>query len=338
MLAARLRSKENLLVVEAPAPTPGPGEVRVKLRYIGVCGTDAHLFKGERAAPADLIIGHEGFGAIDAVGADVDPNRIGERIAIEPNFPCGSCVTCAKGHGAVCPNKRSIGVTETGCLAHYAVVPSNFAWSVPDELDDLNAALIEPSAVAYHAFRKANLRAGQSIFVLGLGAIGLLLTQIARAFDVEVYASDLSPQKMALGEKLGARPVAPALDAASRTTMAGQLADISNLSAVMECAGGAHTLGLAIEIAPRGSSVVMVGLATSPLQLTPIDVIRRGISLIPSLIYEHPRDFPETIDLIASGRIRPAEIVSNIYTLPEAATAIARTASGDETKALVRIV
>lgn len=337
MLAARLRGKENLLVVEAPAPEPGPGEVRVKLRYIGVCGTDAHLFKGERPAPADLIIGHEGFGVIDAVGADVAPSRVGERIAIEPNYPCGVCVTCAKGHGAVCPSKRSIGVNETGCLAHYAVVPSNFAWRVPDGLDDLNAALIEPAAVAYHAFRKANVRAGQSIFVLGLGAIGLLLTQIARAFDVEVYASDLSPEKMTLGEKLGARTIAPALDAETRANMAKQLAEIGNLAAVMECAGGPHTLALAIETAPRGATVVMVGLATAPLQLTPIDIIRRGISLIPSLIYEHPRDFPETIDLIASGRITPAEIVSNIYALPDAATAIARTASGDETKALVRI-
>ncbi len=209
MQAGVLTAPRSIELQTRPVPEPGPGEVRIRMTAVGICGSDVSLFQGHRPDLAfPLIIGHEGIGYVDKLGAGVSHPVPGTRVVIEPNYPCGQCDYCWQGRGNICPNKRIIGVLETGCFAEYAVVPAAFAWPVPDSVSDADAVVIEPTAVALHTLYASPARPGDTLAVVGLGAIGLLVTHLAQRMGYRVLAYDRVPEKIRLATELGAEPIA----------------------------------------------------------------------------------------------------------------------------------
>lgn len=172
MRAAYLIKPNQIEIKSIPIPEPQPGEVRIKLQKVGICGSDVHLFLGHRHLENPTIIGHEGLGMIDKIGPEVTDRKMGERVAIEPNIPCMQCVYCYSGRGNICIHKRVIGVNEAGCFAEYICLPESFCWNIPDGISDSDALTLEPAAVAYHSLFTSNAKPGDSIAVVGLGAIG----------------------------------------------------------------------------------------------------------------------------------------------------------------------
>ena len=168
---------------------PGPGECRVKLRMTGICGSDVHLFQGHRLLNHPMVLGHEGLGTIEVVGPDVHHRMVGQRVVIEPNIPCGRCAFCLTGKGVICPDKQVIGLNRLGCFASQVIVPAEFCWPVPEEITDADAVVIEPQAVGVQALFNSSARPGDTIAVVGLGAIGLLLTHLAVSLGFRVLAS-----------------------------------------------------------------------------------------------------------------------------------------------------
>lgn len=305
MRAAVLMAPCQVEIQDVPTPSLAAGEVLIEPMRVGICGSDVSLFQGHRSAPYPLVLGHELVGRVAAVTADGSNLRVGQRVVVEPNYPCGSCRFCRAGRGSICPNKQSMGVTVPGCFADFVAAPAEFVWPLPDTISDLDAATIEPLTVALHALWQSGVRMGDTIAVVGCGVIGLLLIHAAARQGVRTLALDKLHSKLESARRLGAITTEPEDPKA--------LWEAENVTTVFECAGASATVELSIRNAPRGSRVLLLGLASSPATFVPFNVVRQGISIEPSLIYDHPADFARSISLVANGTLQPSTIVSDTF-------------------------
>ncbi len=185
MRVAVLNRPGEIEILDRPEPEPGPHEVRVRVAAVGVCGSDTHYYDhgriGSFVVKSPLVLGHEGSGVIDAVGAGVDPGRVGRRVSIEPGVPCRSCEQCLGGRYNLCPQMRFHATPPVdGSLAELVVVHEAFAHPVPDSVSDEAAALLEPLSVGIWSARKAQIGIGSRVLVTGAGTIGLMAVQVAR--------------------------------------------------------------------------------------------------------------------------------------------------------------
>lgn len=322
MRAAVLVKPLQIELGEHPIPKPGHGQLRIRLQEVGICGSDVHYFGGHRPLPEPTIIGHEGWGYIDALGEGVK-RELGERVVVDPNAPCGNCTYCARGQATVCPNKRTIGLNAPGCFAEYVLIPADFAHKLPDSIAAQDAVTIEPTAVAFHALKKAALTKGDAIYVLGLGAIGMLITHLAVEQGLKVYANDLNPVLQEKAYEFGA--------------LQGDWKS-EDIRVIFECTGSALATSQLMADAPRGVSVILLGLSEKPASFTPLDLVRRGISIQGSLIYDHPEDFQSVIQLIEDGKIQPHKIISKYIPLADVQAGLQAATDGHPGKIVVQIV
>jgi 2-desacetyl-2-hydroxyethyl bacteriochlorophyllide A dehydrogenase len=321
MRAAYLTGPKSIVFRDEAVPEPGPGELRIRLEEVGICGSDVHYFGGHRPLPGPTIIGHEGWGYIDAVGSGVQ-RQLGERVVVDPNAPCGKCMYCDRGQATVCPNKRTIGLNAPGCFAEYVIIPADFAHALPESVSAADAVTIEPTAVAFNALKHASLKVGDTIYVLGLGAIGMLITHLAIQRGLIVYVGELNTTLLEKAVSFGAR------------TGDWQAADVR---VVFECTGSAAATTQLCADSPRGASIVLLGLSEKSASFTPLDLVRRGISIRGSLIYDHPEDFQTVIQLISNGKINPGQIISKYIPLAELEAGLIAASSGHPGKIVVQI-
>ncbi|MVM30554.1 alcohol dehydrogenase catalytic domain-containing protein [Spirosoma sp. HMF4905] len=334
MQAGLLTAARSIGIQQRPIPEPGPGEVRLKMKLVGICGSDVSIFQGHRPdLKFPLIIGHEGIGYVDKLGDGVSHLQPGERVVIEPNYPCGHCDYCWQGRGNICINKRIIGVLETGCFAEYAVISANFAWRIPDTISDEDAVVIEPTAVALHTLYSSPARPGDTIAVVGLGAIGLLVTHLAQKMGYTVLAYDRVQEKVNLASSYGAIPIS----ADATTALIAAIWKGANVHTVFECAGAAPAFTLSVEAAPRGAYVVVAGLSDKPSAITEFGMTRQGINIITSIIYQHPVDFRRTIGLIETGFIQPGRIISARESFSNLPSAIEVACAGQHAKIVLTL-
>ena len=204
MKALRLHGPGDLRLADEPAPIPGPGEVLVRVTAVGICGSDLHWYDesaiGDAVLTRPLVLGHEAAGVI------VDGPRAGQRVALDPQIPCGACDTCAAGRGHLCPRVRFLGHSVTdGAMRELLAWPAANLVPLPDGIDDAAGAMLEPLGVGIHALRLARVRPGDSVGVFGCGPIGLLLIQLARAAGATtIVATDRLPHRVAAARRLGA--------------------------------------------------------------------------------------------------------------------------------------
>lgn len=338
MKAAFLNKPKEIEIKNVKITEPKEGEIRIKLKMIGVCGSDVHLFLGHRLLDNPNIIGHEGLGYIDKIGKGVTGRTIGERVVIEPNIPCRKCKYCQSGRGNICINKRVIGVNESGCFAEYINLPTEFCWTVPDTISDADAVTIEPTAVGVHALLASKAKFGDTIAVIGLGAIGLLLTHLALSLGYKVFVTEINQSKLKMATDLGA--IAANTEGGTVEEQSTGLAktwEENDVVAVFECAGSAHTASLATASAPRGSEIVLIGLSGNLATFKPLKIAREGITIVPSIIYDHPFDFKRTIQLIASKIIKPSFIISQYKALDDIQAALELAAKGDDSKIVITV-
>ena len=331
MKAALLVSPEKIVFEDIPTPLPGADEVLVQPMLAGVCGTDISIYKGHRPAPYPFVLGHEVFGRVMELGKNVAKLELGQRVIVEPNYPCGECALCRRGRGAVCSHKRAMGVNIPGCYSEYAVAPAEFVWPIPDEISDRDAVTIEPLAVSLHGLLQSGAKQGDTVAVLGCGVVGLLLVQAAVDAGVCVIAHDRFADKLAMARFLGAESVPENEDTAI-------LWERWNLTTVFECAGVPATVELALAAAPRGADVVLLGLSSQPACFVPVRVVREGINIHTSMIYDHPVDFARAITLVASGRLCPSKVVTDVYALADIGAALEYAAGGTAGKVLIDMV
>ncbi len=337
MIQALISEPKTIKINESNMPEPGKNEVLVKLSMTGICGSDVHLFNKGREANNLLVAGHEGIGFIEKTGEEVSSQRKGERVVIEPNIPCRICTECISGRSHVCRNKRIIGVSEHGCFAEYVVVPAEFAHFLPSSISNEDAVTIEPVTVAYSALMRSGAKPGDTILVIGLGAIGLLVAHVALALGYRVFVSDPVKDKVRQTIKQGAIDINNDASEMMGSSELKKICEEENIYTIFECAGSEKTATIAIQSAPHGAEVVLLGLSAKPATFIPFDTCKTGVRINFSLIYEHPFDFKRVIQLINSEKIAPGFIITNYFPLKDLQAALELASTGKESKIVIRI-
>ena len=328
MKAALLYEPKKIEIGESDVPQLGMDEILIKPKLAGICGSDVSLFTGHRIPNAyPLRLGHEVVGNVVAVGENVKQVKIGQRVIVEPNFTCGECLYCRSGRSNICPNKKSLGVTISGCFAEQFAAPAEFVWPVSDLISDQDAVTIEPLAVSLHALWQSGTQIGDTVAVIGCGATGLLLIQASIAQGMHVIAHDIFASKQEMARQLGAF-VGANQDVAS-------LWNDRGVTTVFECAGASSTVELALNAVPRGGQVVLLGLSSSSASFTPLKFVREEIRMSGSIIYDHPIDFERTIALVEKGTLSPKSIISHIFPLQEIGHAMQLASTGEHGKILL---
>ncbi len=317
MKSAVFYGKHDVRMVEAEKPVPAQGELLVKVMACGVCGTDVHIFEGDKGA-ADCtpptILGHEFAGIVEEVGSDVTDFRPGDRVCVDPNDVCGACDACRSGRAQFCTAIRGIGTTVNGGFAQYCAVPAKQAYRLSDGTSFEQGAMAEPLACCLHGIDMCDIRPGHSVMVIGGGMIGLLMVQLARLSGAaSVTLLEPVEGKRDQGRRLGADLCLDPLkqDVPQELRRNG----IRRIDCVIECAGLPSTIAQAIEYASHQSTVMMFGL-TKPdetVSIRPFDIFRKEVVLKASFI--NPYTQGRAVELINSGRIDVSSMVYEVCPL-----------------------
>ncbi len=253
---------------EIPIPAIGDRDVLVRVRAAGICHSDAHYRAGTSPVrPLPMTLGHEVAGVVEKVGTAVTGVKPGDRVCLHYNVTCGSCTACASGNEQFCEHCLMIGHYTDGGFAQFISVPARNALALPAEIPfEQGATLMCASATAYHALRKAGLRAGETAAIIGVGGLGMSAVQLARAFGaLTVFAVDIREESLSLAGSYGAVPVnartADPVEEIRRLT-GGRGVDVA-----VELIGMSKTMHQAVQcLAPLGRAV-LVGITREPLTL-----------------------------------------------------------------------
>lgn len=321
-----------------PLPVPGPGEVLLRNRAAGVCGTDVHIYKGEPGASPvrpPVVLGHEYAGEVCAVGPGVDALRPGDHVAIDPNIYCGACRACRTGKKQHCAHMDAIGVGRDGGFAEYSRVPAAQCFLLDPALPFEAGALTEPLACCLHGIDLAGIRPGDHVYIIGGGAIGLLMVQLARLSGAAtVTLSEPVAARRERGLQLGAdwalAPQEGVYPAAAPKALREGGADV-----VIECAGRPAATQRAFEAAARGAAVLLFSVPAPdtvfPLRL--FDVFQKELKIMGSFV--NPDTHQRAVDLLNAGRIQTAPLITHRFPVAQTEDAIRMQMSPEAIKVLV---
>ena len=315
MRAAVLVGPGECAVAEVPVPVAGPGEVVVDVERVGVCGTDVEFFTGEMAylhqghAHFPMRLGHEWAGTVSAVGAGVDAGWVGRRVTGDTMLGDGTCRRCRRGHQHVCGQRQEVGIRggRDGALAERLAVPATSLHALPDSVDAVLGALVEPGGNALRAARAAEARPGGRVLVLGPGTIGLLTAMFVRAAGAEVHVLGL------------ALDVVRGLGFANAWT-ADTLPDVP-FDAVVDASNAATLPARALDLVEPSGRVVYIGLAGSPSTIDTRILALKDVTAV-GILSASP-GLAATIRAYAAGDVDPRPLVAATVGLDQVGAVLA---------------
>lgn len=323
---------------DLPDPEPGPGEALVRVEAAAVCASDVHILRDRFPYEPPLVLGHEFCGIVERAGPGAGGATPGQRVVCENNpAACGTCRVCASGYPNLCPAKRAIGFRSDGCFAGRVKVPAGLLHRVPAGVPASAAALSEPLAVAVQAVEdRCGVQAGDTVVVLGPGAIGLLAAQVARAEGaarVLVAGTRRDAARLAAARGLGFEALdvdGTDLPARVRELTGGIGADV-----VVECSGAEPAIGLAARLLRRAGRMAVVGITGRPAVAVPWDLL---VSLGASVLCSYGarrRNWVTAMGYLGTGRVDAAALVTRTLPLERWAEAFAQTESGEGIRVLL---
>jgi len=316
MKALYYEGDQNFSLRETELPALLPGEVRLKMAYVGVCGTDIHIYHGKmdaRVKPPQ-IIGHEVSGVIAEVGKDVTDWKVGDPVTVRPLYP-GTEVPSDNGFRHIGKNLKFIGIDTPGGMQEYWNVPAFTLHKLPDKLSLKIGALIEPLAVACHDIRLSNLKAGENVVVLGGGPIGLLIAMVARSKGARVLVSEVNESRLGFIRSLGFETVNPlTMDLIANVD---HFTDHALADIVFEVSGAQPAVSVMTQLCRIRGRIVMVAIHPEPRQVDLFQFFWKEIQLLGARVYE-PEDFDEAIQLASSGNLPLKELITETAPLSEA--------------------
>ena len=322
-----LQSPRSFRTEEVAVPKPAPGEALVRIRKVGICGSDIHLYRhgriGDIVITSPLVIGHECMGEVASVGPGADPALVSKRVAVEPQFFCGKCRWCIAGKTNVCPAQTFIGLPPRhGAMQEYMAHPAALLKELPDSVSDEAGVVLEPLAVALHAVNLVKIRQGQTVVILGTGVIGTLVLMLLGLYGgVRVICVDVLPERLERAGRMGATTVL-AVSGRPNDAVAGIMAlcGPSGADVIFECAGADDTLWVMCEVACPAGHVAVVG--THPenrISFSSGSARRKGLTL--RFVRRSLNALPDCIRLAASGAVKPEAIVTHTFAAGRAAKA-----------------
>lgn len=337
MKASRFLGNKTFAVTDLPMPHAGPGELVLRNQVCGVCGTDVHIYHGEPGS-ADVnppvVLGHEYSGEVVEVGEGVTGFAVGDHVTVDPNIYCGHCAYCQNGKKQLCPSMEAIGVTRDGGFAQYSRIPASQAFKLEPTVPWEAAAMAEPLACCLHGIDLAGIQVGDKVCVVGGGAIGLLMVQLAKLSGAsQIVLSEPNEKRRQVGLQLGANAAIDPTRPDAQEAFAQVLGGGANV--VIECVGNVPAVKSAFQFAGKGATVLLFSVpkvdATFDLPL--FDVYKKELTIKGSFV--NPDTHARAVALINSGKVDFDPIITHRFTLDQLPEAIAMQMSDASIKVVV---
>ena len=337
MKASRFLGNKTFAVTDLPTPHAGPGELVLRNQVCGVCGTDVHIYHGEPGS-ADVnppvVLGHEYSGEVVEVGKGVTGFAVGDHVTVDPNIYCGHCAYCQNGKKQLCPSMEAIGVTRDGGFAQYSRIPASQAFKLEPTVPWEAAAMAEPLACCLHGIDLAGIQVGDKVCVVGGGAIGLLMVQLAKLSGAsQIVLSEPNEKRRQVGLQLGANAAIDPTRPDAQEAFAQVLGGGANV--VIECVGNVPAVKSAFQFAGKGATVLLFSVpkvdATFDLPL--FDVYKKELTIKGSFV--NPDTHARAVALINSGKVDFGPIITHRFTLDQLPEAIAMQMSDASIKVVV---
>ena len=319
MLRTTLVSPKNFITEELPDASAGAGEVLIEIKRMGICGSDIHAYYGEHPfVPAPITLGHEFSGVVTALGEGVKNIKIGDRVTAMPQIYCGECYNCKIGRYNICSSLTVIGCQCAGAGQKLLPVNSRLIIKLPDAMSMDRGAMLEPAAVGVHACKRAGGVKDKKIIVMGAGTIGNLTAQSALAMGAaSVIITDKSAHRLELAKQCGISHTATpeSLRARVAENFGADGADI-----IIECVGVGETVDQAVQIARKGTDIVIAGVFGKCASVDMGLVQDKELRLTGTLMYT-AESWRDAMDFFASGAMNPDPLVSKRFKYNEFAGA-----------------
>ena len=325
--------------IERPS-APGPGDVLVRVKAVGICGSDVHGYTGVsgRRTPG-MVMGHELAGVVSEAGPGVQSLRHGDRVTIDPLISCGQCDSCLAGKEQICRQRRTIGVNmgKMGGFSEYVIAPARNCVTIAEEISFGEGLMAEPLAVGLHAVRVAVPEPGEPVLVLGGGTIGLcILVSLLQTSIETVYVTDLLPRKLELIAQIGGKP----LDANSTdlAALAKEATGGRGFARIIDAVATSDTIRQAVPALAPGGTLVLVGLARPNVEFALYDLVTQERSFRGSYAFA-AAEFREATEWINSRRVDVRPMLQERCALEDAADMFRRKAEGgsDAVKIIVEV-
>ncbi len=321
MQALMMTAIKKLELVDVPMPAiERPDDVLIKVRSVGVCGSDLHGYTGHtgRRIPP-LIMGHEATGEVVAVGEAVTDLPVGSRIATQTIAFCGKCAQCLAGRRAICENRRIMGMTHPGAYAEYVSWSAGSACKLPDSLSFEDAALVEPLSVAVHAVGLAHIRPYDTAFIVGAGPIGLLTLAVLKHTGVSrIIVSDASDGRLEAARSLGAQVTINPTRQKPREVV-NEYTDGSGVDVSFEAVGLSQTAQQTLDVTRNKGLIVWIGNNQRMIEIDMQAVVTRELTVLGSYGMTD-EEFRRSLHMLADGRIPARQLINRRAVLSEGPT------------------
>ncbi len=314
---------------------PGPHEVLVKNMAAGICGTDVHIYHGEKGATEvnpPVVLGHEYAGIVEAVGEGVTAVQPGDCVTIDPNIYCGKCYHCRKGNKQFCDHMTAVGVNMDGGFAHYSMVPEAQVFKMNPEAGFEAMAMAEPLACCVHGIEQVEIKSGDYVAVVGGGAIGLLMVQLAKLRGAgTVILSEPVAARREVGLQVGADYAIDPL-ASEPLEQVQKLTGRQGVDVVIECVGKVFATQQSFDLADRGGRILLFSVPSpdAKFDMPLIDVFKKELKIYGSFV--NPDSHQQAVDLINAGRIQTAPLITHRYPIEQLEEAIHMQMSAESIK------
>lgn len=278
----KARPEVGIWMQQVPVPEPGPNDVLIRVHKTAICGTDVHIYNWDpwsaATVPLPMVVGHEFFGEIAAVGAAVTRYRVGQRACGEGHIVCGSCRNCRAGRGQLCHNTLGVGVQRPGAFAQYCCIPEDNVVPIPDDIPDEIATIFDPFGNAVHTALTFDIVA-EDVLVTGAGPIGIMGALVAQRVGARnVVITDINPTRLELARSMGIRHV---IDA-SRTDLHDVMKSIGmqeGFDVGLEMSGAAPAFRDMIEVMNNGGRIAILGIAPAAFEIDWNEVIFKMLNI-----------------------------------------------------------
>jgi len=321
MKAAILYKIKDIRIEDIEKPTIKPDEALVRVKSVGVCGSDVHYYLhgriGDQIVKDRHILGHEPAGEIVEVGKEVKNLKVGMRVAVEPGISCGHCEQCKKGRYNICKDVKFLGTPPVpGAYREYLAYPAKFLYPIPDSVSYAEGSLVETLSVGMYAVELAGLNVGDDIAIIGCGPIGLVtLESVKSAGAGRIFVTDIIDERLKFAKKYAADFTVNA----KKENVIEKIKDLTGgrgVDIVFECASSVDTLKQSIEMVATGGKIIWIGIPPEDYVSIPVHTVRRK-EIVIKAVRRFKHSYPKCINAIAGGKVSVKDMVTHNFQLED---------------------